>query len=149
MNTCFQYREHKNKNWFNTVVQNLIFHFAMLFSCLIMSDSLWAHGLQHTRPPCPSPSPRACSNSCPLSRWCHPTISSSVITFSCLHSFPASGFLTMSALLIMWPKYWSFSFNIVLQKYSKLKSRTWINFRQTLLIKCNVSTTFISCLYYF
>ena len=58
-----------------------------------MSDSLQPHGLQHTRLSRPSLSPRACSNSCPLSWWCHPTISSSIIPFSsCLHSFPASGF---------------------------------------------------------
>ena len=57
-----------------------------------MSDSLWPHGLQHARLPCPSPTPGACSNSCPLNRWCHPTISSSVVPFSsCLQSFPASG----------------------------------------------------------
>ena len=56
-----------------------------------MSDSLQPHGLQHARPPCPSPTPGVYSNSCPLSRWCHPTISSSVITLSCcLQSFPAS-----------------------------------------------------------
>ena len=61
------------------------------FSCSVMSDSLWPHGLQHTRLPCPLPTPKACSNSSPLSRWCHPTISSSVIPFSsCLQSFPAS-----------------------------------------------------------
>ena len=60
---------------------------------------LWPHGLQHTRPPCPSPTPRACSNSCPLSRWCHPTISSSIIPFPfCLQSFPASGSFPMSRL---------------------------------------------------
>ena len=52
------------------------------FSCSVMSDSLWSHGLQHTRSPCPSLSPRAYSNSCALSRWCHPTISSSVVAFS-------------------------------------------------------------------
>ena len=62
-----------------------------------MSDSLEPHGLQHSRPPCPSPTPRAYSNSCPLSWWCHPTISSSVIPFSsCLQSFPASGSFQMS-----------------------------------------------------
>ena len=62
-----------------------------------MSNSLWPHGLQHTRLPCPSPTPRACSNSCPLSWWCHPTISSSVVSsFSCLQSFPASGSFPMS-----------------------------------------------------
>ena len=57
------------------------------------------HGLQHARPPCPSPTPRVHSNSCPLSRWWHPTISSSVVPFSsCLHSFPASGSFPMSQL---------------------------------------------------
>ena len=61
------------------------------FSCLVVSDSLWPYGLQHTRLPCPSPTPGAYSNSCPLSRWCHSTISSSVVPFfSCLQSFPAS-----------------------------------------------------------
>ena len=65
-------------------------------SCSVESDSLWQpHGLQHARPPCPSPTPRACSNSCPLSWWCHPTSSPSVVPSSCLQSFPASGsFLT-------------------------------------------------------
>ena len=61
-----------------------------------MSDSLQPHGLQHFRPPCPSPTPGVYSNSCPLSRWCHPTISSSVIPFSRLQSFPASGYFQMS-----------------------------------------------------
>ena len=62
-----------------------------------MSNSLWPHGLQHTRLPCPSPPPRACSNSCPSSWWCHPTISSSVASFfSCLQSFPASGSFPVS-----------------------------------------------------
>ena len=60
------------------------------FSCSVMSDSLRPHGLQHTRLPYPSPTPEACSNSCSLSHWCHPTISSSVIPFStCLQAFPA------------------------------------------------------------
>ena len=67
------------------------------FRCSVVSDSLRPHGLQHARPPCPSPTPGACSNSCPLSRWCHPTISSSVIpSSSCLRSFPASGSFPMS-----------------------------------------------------
>ena len=61
------------------------------FSCSVVSDSLWPHGLQHTRLPCPSPTPGACSNSCSLSRWCHPIISSSVGPFSsCLQFFPES-----------------------------------------------------------
>ena len=63
-----------------------------------MSDSLLFHGLQHARLPCFSPSPRICSNSCPLSWWCHPTISSSVALFSCTWSFPASGSFPMSQL---------------------------------------------------
>ena len=62
-----------------------------------MSDSLQPHGLQHARFPCPSPTAGAYSNSCPLSRWCHPTISSSVIPFSsCFQSFPSSGFFPTS-----------------------------------------------------
>ena len=69
------------------------------FSCSVISDSLWPHGLQHTRSPCLSPSPRVYSNSCPLSQWCHPTTSSSVVPFSsCLQSFPASGSFQMSQL---------------------------------------------------
>ena len=72
-------------------------HLSLLFSCQVVSDSLRPHELQHTRLPCPSPSPRACSDSCPLSRWCHPTILSSDITFfSCLLSFPVSGSFPMS-----------------------------------------------------
>ena len=64
-----------------------------------MSNSLQPHGLQHARLPYPSPPPRACSNSCPSSQWCHPTISSSVIPFSsCLQSFPASGSFPVSQL---------------------------------------------------
>ena len=67
------------------------------FSCSVLSDSLWPHGLQQARLPCPSPIPRVYSESCPLSRWCHPTISSSVILFSsCLQSTPASRSLQMS-----------------------------------------------------
>ena len=67
------------------------------FSPSVMSNSLQAHGLQHTRLPCPSPTPGACSNSCSLSRWCHPTISSSVVSVSsCLQSCPASGSFPMS-----------------------------------------------------
>ena len=67
------------------------------FSHSVMSDSLQPHGLQHARLPSPSPTPRAYSNSGPLSQWCHPTISSSVVPFSsCLQSFPASGFFPLS-----------------------------------------------------
>ena len=66
------------------------------FSRLVISDSLQPYGLQYATLPSPSPTPGACSNSCPLSRWCHPTISSSVIPFFCLQYFPASGSFPMS-----------------------------------------------------
>ena len=69
------------------------------FSCSVVSDCLWPHGLKHTRPPCSSPTPGVYSNSCPLSWWCHPTISSSVISFSSrLRYFPVSGSFQMSQL---------------------------------------------------
>ena len=71
----------------------------LLFSRSVTSDSLWPHGLQHIRFPCPSPSPGACSNSCLLSRWGHSAISSSVVSFSSWpQSFPASGSFPMSQL---------------------------------------------------
>ena len=72
----------------------------LLFSCSVVSDSLQLHGLQHARLPCPSLSPRLCSNSCSLSWWCCLTISSSVTLFSsCLQSFPPSGSFLMSWLI--------------------------------------------------
>ena len=71
----------------------------LLFSHYIVSKSLWPHGLQHARLPCPSPSPGVCSNSCPLGHWCHPNISSSVaFFFSCLQSISESGSFPMSRL---------------------------------------------------
>ena len=66
------------------------------FNCSVMFKSLQPHGLQHARFPCPSPTLTVYSNSCPLSWWCHPTISSPVIPFSCLQSFPTSGSFSMS-----------------------------------------------------
>ena len=71
----------------------------LLFICSLVSDSLWPHGLQHTRPPCPSPSPRICPSSCPLHQWCHPAISSTDALFSfCSQSFPGSGTFPISQL---------------------------------------------------
>ena len=71
----------------------------LLSSCLVMSDSLWPHGLQHAMPPCPSSSPKVCPSSCPLHWWCQPAISSSDALLSfCLHSFPASGTVPMNWL---------------------------------------------------
>ena len=100
------------------------------FSCLVMSDSLWTHGLQNARPPCPLPTPRVYPNPCPLSQWCHPTISVVPISY-CLQSFPALGVFSNDLILcIRWPKYWSFSFNIrPSNEYSGLISCTmdWLD----------------------
>ena len=83
-----------SKPWLNSIPLNIS---SVQFGCSVKSDSLWPHGLQHARPPCPSPTPGAYSHSCASTRWCHPTISSSVLPFSSrLHSFPTSGSLPVS-----------------------------------------------------
>ena len=90
-----------NLSKFNSIPKLLRFlpTLLLLFSCSVASDSLWPHGLQHARLSCSSLSPRVCSNSCPLSQWCHPTISSSVASFSsCPQSFSVSGCFPMSQL---------------------------------------------------
>ena len=97
----------------------------LLFNHSVVSDSLEPCGLQHARPPCPSPTPRACSNSCPLSQRCHPTISSSVIPLLLLPSiFPSIRvFCSELALHTRWPKYWSFRISInPSNEYSELIS---------------------------
>ena len=92
----------ENCSWHSPNLGEIWWHspnLKLLFSHSVMSNSLWFHGLQHTRLPCPSPSPGTCSNSCQLNWWYHPTISSSVALFSfCLQSFPASGSFPMSQL---------------------------------------------------
>ena len=98
--------------WFNHS-NSMYFGFSFQFSHSVMSDSLRPHESQHTRPPCPSPPTRVQPNSCALSRWCHPAISSSVIPFSsCPQSLPGSRSFPVSQLCIRWPKYWSFSLSI-------------------------------------
>ena len=102
LNLSLAWQNPRGKNL--SVHNDFIFFFLILllvqFSCSVMSNSLEPHGLQHARCPCPSPTPGVYSNSCPLSQWCHPTISSSIIPFSsCLRSFPASGSFQMSQLL--------------------------------------------------
>ena len=85
--------------WNHSITSIKLSHCSVQFSCSVVSDSLWPHELQRARPPCPSPTPIAYPNSCPLSRWCHLTISSSVIPFSsCPQSFPASGSFPMRQL---------------------------------------------------
>ena len=90
----------RGQHMLKVVIENLRFLSlcAICWCCSVsvVSDSLRPHGLQHARSPHPLPSLRACSNSCPLSRWCHPTTSSSVVPFSRLQSFPASGSFPMS-----------------------------------------------------
>jgi len=96
-----------------------------------MSDSMWCHGLQHARLPCPSPITRVYSNLCPLSGWCLLNISPSVVSFySGIQSFPASDLLENSVLCIRWPKYWIFRFSISpSNEYSGLISfrMDWLN----------------------
>ena len=96
----------KNKQKYNYIAQTykisaLVFHIIVVVpSHPVMSNSPQPHGLQHAKPPCPSPSSRVCPSLCPLYRRCHPTISCSVTLFSfCLQSFPASGYFPMSQLL--------------------------------------------------
>ena len=85
----------------------------MLFSHPVMSDSLWPYRLRHTRLPCPSPSPEVCPSSCPLHWWCHPAMSCSDVLFLLPSIFLSiRDFSSELALLIRWPKYWSFSFSI-------------------------------------
>ena len=92
------------------------------FSHSVVSNSLWPHGLQHARLPCSSLTPIACSNSCPLSRWCHPAITSSIVPSSAcplrLPSIPPSirVISNESTLHMRWPKYWNFSFSIIPSK---------------------------------
>ena len=101
--TCLQLRTSYLKDAFSSV----------RFSRSVVSDSLWPHEPQHARPPCPSPTPGVHSNPCPLSRWCHPAISSSVVPFSSCHqSFPASGSFQMSQLFASGAQSLGFSFNI-------------------------------------
>ena len=112
-----------------------------MFNRSVMSNSLQPHGLQHARLPSPSPSPEVCLNSCPLSQWCHPTISFSVIPFSsCLQFFPSIRiFSNESALHIRWPKYSSFSISPS-NEYSGL-----ISFRMDWIDLLAVQGTLKSC----
>ena len=109
--------------------------FLLLFSCKVVSDSLWPHGLQWTRLLCSSLSPRACSSSCPLSWWCYPTILSSVAPVSsCTQSFPELAiriFSSESVLLIRWPKYWNFSISSSNESLGLISFRIYLIFLLT------------------
>ena len=88
-------------------------HISVQFSLTVLSNSYRPHRIQHIRLPCPSPTPGACSNSCPWSWWCHTTMSSAVIPFSSLLNLSQhQGLFQWISSSIRWPKYWSFSFSI-------------------------------------
>ena len=117
------------------------------FSHSVMSDSLWPHEPQHTRPPCPSPTPGVHPNPCPLSQWCHPTISSSVIPFSsCPQSLPASGSSQMSQLFAWGDQSIGFSASTSVlpmntQDWSPLEWTGWISLQSKGLSRVFSNTT--------
>ena len=108
------------------------------FSCSVMSNSLRPHGLQHLRPPCPSPTPGVYPNSCPLNWWCHPAISSSVVPFtSCLQSFPVSGSFQISQFFASGGQSIGVSASTSVlpmntQDWSPLGWTSWISHRRTI-----------------
>ena len=116
------------------------------FSHSVVPDSLWPHQRQHARPPCPSPTPRVYPKSCPLSRWCHPTILSSVVPFSsCPQSFPASGSFQMSQLFASGGQSIGVSALSVLpmntQGWSPLRYTGWISLQSKELSRVFSNTT--------
>ena len=115
------------------------------FSCSVVSDSLWPHGLQHARPPCPSPTPRVHPNSCPSSRCCHPTISSSVVPFSsCPQSLPASETFPMSQLFVWGGQSTGVSASVLpmnTQDWSPLGWTGWISLQSKGLSRIFSNTT--------
>ena len=122
-------------------------HSSVQFSCSVMSNFLRPHKLQHAQPPCPSPTPGVHPNSCPLSRWCHPTILSSVIPFSpCPQSFQASGFFQMSQLFTLGDQSIGVSAStsylpMNTQDWSSLGWTRWISFQSKGLSRVFSNTT--------
>ena len=139
-------------NWNQNEITALPWHLPSLlhissvqFSCSVMSNSLQPHGLQHTRPLCPSPTPRVYSNSCPLNQWCHPTISSSVVPFfSCFQSFPASGSFPMSQFFASGGQSTGVSASVLpvnIQDWFSLGWTGWISFQSKGLSRVISNTT--------
>ena len=128
-------------------------HCSVQFSCSVMSDSLWPHELQYARLPCPSPTPRVHLNPCPLSRWCHPTILSSVVPFfSCSQSFPESGSFQMSQLFASGAQSigvsaWSV-FPMNTQDWSPLGWTGWISLQSKGLSRVFSNTTVQKCQFF-
>ena len=121
------------------------------FSHLVMSDSLQPHGLQHARPPCLSPTPGAYSNLCPSCRWCHPTVSSSVVPFSsCPQSSPASGSFQMSQFIASGSQSigvsaWTSVLPMNTQDWSPLGWTGWISLQSEGLSRVFSNTTVSKC----
>ena len=127
----------------DTSVQSLLL---LLFSRSVVHESLWPHGLQYTRLPCPSPSPGACSNSCPLSWWHHPTISSSVVPFSHLQSFLALGSFPMSQFFAsdsqsIGASAWASVLPMIIQDWFPLGWTGWISLESKGLSRVLSNTT--------
>ena len=123
------------------------------FNRSVTSDSLWTHGPQHARPLCPSPTAGVYSNSCPLNWWCHPTISSSVIPFSCLQSFPASGSFQMSQLFTSCGRSIGVSASALvlpmsIQDWFALGWADWISFQSKGLSRGFSNTTVKKCQFF-
>ena len=146
--------------WFLIQRKNsLMFIFSSVqFSCSVVSDSLGLQRLRHVRPPCPSPTPGVYSNSCPLSQWCHPTISSCHPFLLLPSIFPnIMVFSNESVLCIRWPKYWGFGFSISLSKeYSGLISfrMDWLDLlafqrNSSLLQHCSSKASVLLCSAFF
>ena len=119
--------------------------YTVQFSCSFTSNSLWPHGLQHARLPCSSLTPRTCSNLCPSSQWCHPTISSSVVPFSCLQSFLAAGSFTMSEFLVSGDQSIGVSVSasvlpLNIQDWFPLEWTAWISLRSERLSRVSSNT---------
>ena len=126
-------------------IRSVQWHGSVQFSCSVTSDSLRPHGLQHTRPPCPSPIPGVYLNSCPSNQWCHPIISSSVVPFSSwLQSFPASGSFPMSQFFASGGQSIGVSVSVLpmnIQDWFPLGWTGWISLHSTGLSRVFSNTT--------
>ena len=134
-------------NWVIEHTHTFNLYQSIQFSLSVMSDSLRPHKQQHARPPCPSPTPRVYPNPCPLSQWCHPTISSCVVPFCyCPQSFPASGSFQMSQLFAsggqsIWVSASASIFSVNTQNWSPLGWTGWISLQSKGLSRVFSNTT--------
>ena len=131
---------------FLSIIVTLLQLSSLQFNCSVVFDSLWPYGLQHARLPCPSPTPGVYSNLFPLSQWCHPTISSSVVSFSShLQSFPASGSFQMSQFFTSGGQSIGVSASVLpmnIQDWFPLGWTDWISLLSQGLLRVFSNTTF-------